>query len=382
MMLERSVAVLSVLAPAALSPAGPIITTSGTSPGYSYTIIGGLPQSAPAGPLSMSLSVNDTGRVVGYGATAPGYLSALSWKAGNFAPLSGVSGFNQTFARNVNNTGRVVGGGYKLGPNGGILETHALRWIGTQATDLGTLGGKHALALAVNDTGYVVGYSTLPGDTQTRAFIWHGGPMQALVTLPGVIESYAYDISNSGYVVGTAASANSTRPFRWRNGAAIELPIPAGSRAGAANAVNDAGDTVGTIEISLNTGEFGAALWRNGHRIDLGNLGGGFNYAIASGINNQGDVVGTSNSPSGLTGFLWRDGQMLDLRSLIAPGLAPLQIIAASGINEAGQISATAIVAGKRTAVLLSPLGPIPAPGAIALFAVAGAATLRRRRAT
>ncbi|MBL9030830.1 MAG: hypothetical protein JNM80_03875 [Phycisphaerae bacterium] len=371
---------MSVLVLSAPCLAGPIITPASAAPRYTYTVIGGLPQSAPAGPLSMSLSVNSSGRVVGYGATAPGYLSALSWKSGNFAPLSGVSGFNQTFARDVNNTGRVVGGGYKLGPNGGILETHALRWIGTQVTNLGNLGGMHALALAVNDTGYVVGYSTLPGDNQTRAFIWHGGPMQALTTLPGAIESYAYDISNTGYVVGTAASAAATRPFLWKDGRAVELPIPAGVRAAAANAVNDAGHAVGAIEISLNTGEFGATLWRDGQRIDLGNLGGGFNYAIASGINNSGAVVGTSNSPGGLTGFLWIDGVMHNLRDLVAPGLSPLTIISASGIGDGGQISATAIVNGKRTAVLLNPLGPIPSPGVWTLVTLGLLAATRRRR--
>ena len=43
--------------------------------------------------------------------------------------------------------------------------------------DLGTLGGTHSYGLAINNRGQVTGYSSLPGDAETHAFLYSNGVM-------------------------------------------------------------------------------------------------------------------------------------------------------------------------------------------------------------
>jgi probable HAF family extracellular repeat protein len=44
-----------------------------------------------------------------------------------------------------------------------------------EVTDLGTLGGIFGTANAVNNSGSVVGFANLPGDTESHAFFWSRG---------------------------------------------------------------------------------------------------------------------------------------------------------------------------------------------------------------
>lgn len=348
-------------------------------PRYAVTVIGGV-SSVPAGPVSLPLALNNNGRIVGYGYTGTSF-QTLNWKEGILREMTGLGDFTRTFANSVNIRGRVVGAGIRTDPNTGQTETRALKWTGGVISDLGTLGGSIASALSINDHETIVGYSTLPGDTIIRAFIHQNGAMSALPTLPGAVETYAYDIANTGYIAGAVVAGGPARPVLWVDSSILPLPIPASARTGAANAVNNAGVAVGAYELSEYTGAFAAAMWQNGALIDLGNLGGPAPYAVAEDINNAGHVVGTSLSPSGLAGFLYFDGRMYDLRDLLLAGPGSLQITAALAINDHGQIAAAALVNGQQTAVLLSPIVPnVPAPATVALLAAAGIVAFRRRR--
>ena len=92
---------------------------------------------------------------------------------------------------------------------------------------------------------------------------------------------------------------------------------------------------------------------------DLGILGG--NYSYAYGINNAGQVVGSSGAAdSGFNhAFLYSNGQMMDLNDLIDPSLG-ITLTEATGINDHGQIVAN----GGLDAYLLT---PIPEPSTTAL---------------
>ena len=54
-------------------------------------------------------------------------------------------------------------------------------------TDLGTLGGTFSDVGGVNNQGAISGFSTLPGDTVTHAFLWQRGQMTDLGTSEGQI---------------------------------------------------------------------------------------------------------------------------------------------------------------------------------------------------
>jgi len=51
--------------------------------------------------------------------------------------------------------------------------------------DLGTLRGTYSNAYGINNSGWLSGISTLPGDTEIRAFLWRNGVMIDLGTFGG-----------------------------------------------------------------------------------------------------------------------------------------------------------------------------------------------------
>jgi probable HAF family extracellular repeat protein len=76
---------------------------------------------------------------------------------------------------------------------------------------------------------------------------------------------------------------------------------------------------------------------------DLGTLPGDVVFSSALGINNKGQVVGTSRDARGnQRAFLWQDGVMTDLNTLI-PASSPLFLFAAQAINSRGQIAGVAV---------------------------------------
>lgn len=73
---------------------------------------------------------------------------------------------------------------------------------------------------------------------------------------------------------------------------------------------------------------------------DLGTLPGD-TLSEATGINDQGQVVGVSFPSS--HAFLWEDGMMTDLNSLVLPG-SSLSLISTGDINDRGEITGQACV--------------------------------------
>jgi probable HAF family extracellular repeat protein len=374
-------AMLSVTAVALAALAGrPALAA--TPPQYQVTIIS-LPQPTQnaASIDSYPLSINQNNRVVGY-SNASGSMLPMNWKDGVDRPMTGPI-FDRTFSAGVNNLGRVVGGGYILDSTGQIVESHALKWTGGQITDLGTLGGNNAVALAINNQNdTVVGFSTLPGETVIKAFRYANGHMNAIETLPGATESYPYDISDNGFIVGAAVTGGTAKPFRIRQGTVEALSMPDGARTGSANAINNIGAAVGTYEIDLVAGSHAAVLWRaSGERVDLGNLGGSVDYAVAKDINNLGQVVGTSlDANDAYSGFMWYQGQLFNLNDFLIDG-TNVHILSANSINDHGVIAAAAVVNGVQTTVLLSPILPgVPAPGSLGVLTFGAIFAFRRRR--
>lgn len=219
----------------------------------------------------------------------------------------------------------------------GVARASATPTPSFTAVDLGTLGGAHSRAFALNEAGQVVGWSYTAGpleDQEVHAFSWtHGDGMVDLRTLGGS-SSEATLVSPTGQVVGSSYTANGgPHAFSWTQAGGI---VDIGSLGGVysfASAVNANGQVVGRSLTSA--GSQHAFSWTEaGGIVDLGTLGGSFSSANA--VSDGGQVVGTSASPFGSShAFAWTQaGGMVDLGTLAGSFASS----AAYAVNSNGQV--------------------------------------------
>lgn len=193
-----------------------------------------------------------------------------------------IPGGAQAFPTALNNHGWVVG--YSFGGRG----VQPTLWIGSRAFDLGTLGGNYGYAYDINDAGKIVGQSTSDETFVYRAFVWYRGRISAL---PGVgsdagAASAAWGVNRAGVIAGESYVGEQARirAVLWRDGVPRALDDLGGSYASATRS-NDAGYTIGFGNNS--SGIPYAMLWTpKGNVIDLGT------QSVALDINNGGRIVG------------------------------------------------------------------------------------------
>jgi len=203
-------------------------------------------------------------------------------------------------------------------------------------TDLGSLGGPTTTAAAINDNNQVVGASSTSSGFD--AFLFSGGVMLDLGNLGGA--SAANALNSRGDVTGYSSglsTGNTNHPFLFRNGALSDLGLPAGNNSGVATGVNGSDQVVGYFISGPFRRPFTQAfLWQSGVFNMLGTLNGVQNaYTSAAGINDSGQVAGTSVSTAGqLHAFVWQTGLFTDLGTL--PGGVSS---AAAAINSHGVVA-------------------------------------------
>jgi probable HAF family extracellular repeat protein len=163
-----------------------------------------------------------------------------------------------------------------------------------------------------------------------------GYVVEDLGTLPGDTSSVATAINASGDVVGWSAGPNGSRAFVFTDlGGMVALPGLPDRPQTVARDINEAGEVVGAAAAG-GTDLGHAVLWTGGAIHDLGTLGAGA-FSEARGINNVGQVVGSSytdgGSMLGVHGFLYTQADGLrDLTPDSDTG-------AATDINDAGQVT-------------------------------------------
>jgi probable HAF family extracellular repeat protein len=349
------------------------------------------------GTISRGNSINNRGWVAGYSNLAGDQSRhAVLWLDESIFDLGTLGGPNSSVAWPVkNNRGLLVGISQTSTP-----DPLGERWscsaffpaaTATGYTCLGfvwekgvmralpTLGGNNGFAAAANNRGQIAGWAentvqdptcVPPQVLQFRAVLW--GPkhdqIQELPPLPGDTSSAATAINNRGQVVGISGTCDqavgrhtAAHAVLWEKGTVTDIGNLGGTTWNTPVAINQKGDVVGFASLPGSDPDnplLHAFLWTRRHGIqDLGTLPGDVS-SQANGINDRGQVVGVSCDATGnCRAFLWEDGVMKDLNTLVAPGY-PAILTTAQDINDRGEITGRAFdpLTGERPAFLATPI--------------------------
>jgi probable HAF family extracellular repeat protein len=297
-------------------------------------------------------------------------IRAVLWRKSHITDLGTLpEGGFESSANAVNSKGQVTGWATNTIPDSysmiapGFLptQTRAFLWQGEAMRDLGTLGGPDALAQFINERGEVVGWSytsSAPNTScpfflplATGSFIWDKqNGMRDLGTLGGTCV-IATGVNDNGVVVGDNVNDQPIqRAFLWRNGLIQDLGGSIGGEQAGAEGISRSGQVIGFATLA---GEIlsHATLWKRvGEITDLGVLDGDL-CSFASSINSKAQIVGASQAgtpnngctfDSSTRAFLWENGSILDLNTLIPPG-ASLHLQWAKDINDRGEIAGSGL---------------------------------------
>jgi probable HAF family extracellular repeat protein len=217
--------------------------------------------------------------------------------------------------------------------------------------------------MALNDHGTVVGNSGVFVFPSPFAVVW-SGPHHVLTQLPilpypppppycfGNPASNALAINNKGHIVGWVEDAGDCvgGAVEWQDGLITLLAPDTANGFSVATGLNEQDDVVG---VSGNH----AFLYHRGTLSDLGTLPGDASSS-ANAINEDGEIVGVSVAMDGVTSraFIYVNGQMHDLNSRLdtaSPVAGSVKLEEAVGINSHGWIAANGTRDGQRYAYLL-----------------------------
>ncbi|MET7831242.1 hypothetical protein ABZS44_00260 [Micromonospora sediminicola] len=262
------------------------------------------------------------------GTPAPGTPAPMPTAKRTVDVLPGLDDSRSTTAYDVNSAGVVVGSAELA--NG---DWRAVRWVDGRIEDLGTLGGHTSQAQAIDERGRIVGTAEA-ADGSSHAVAWVDGKIQDL-GLTGGIFSIAFDTAGDR-IVGVyhvTDSFTGRRAFVRTGNTEVTIDAPPGASAAA---VNEAGTVTGTYGFKEWTDPpfvNQAFVWRDGVLRSLGTLGGP--TSVANGINDLGQVVGTSWTADGqFAAFFW-DGATM--RRLATSSASPT----AQSVNDSGLVIGT-----------------------------------------
>lgn len=304
---------------------------------------------------------------------------AVTWNDGKVTNL-GTLGGSFSLPNDINSRGQSAGGAENNNPDpdnlGGSLiglpsptQYRAVLWQGGKIRDLGTLGdGPDSFALFVNEGGQVDGMSytssvpdPVTGVPPIHAFFWKPGQMTDVGTLGGAFSGVT-GLNNTGQVIGnsTLAGEITIHPFSWLAGALTDIGTLGGDN-GSATWLNDAGQVVGGADLPGSQTHH-AYLWQHGVMKDLGTVATD-PCSRADSINSLGQIVGESASVCGtndlskISAFIEENGEpMINLNSFVPPG-SGIHLGDGAFINDDGEIAIEGTLNGVDRTFLLVPDG-------------------------
>jgi len=290
------------------------------------------------GTISAGNAINNVGLVTGFSTEADGTQLATAWFEGSQIPLGTLGGPGSDVGWPVKNNFGLISGVTENGKHDPLNESFscpafglvsgnscvAFAWQFGKMTQLPGLGGNNSIGAGDNDWGQIVGWAE------------------------NNIYDPTCDNSANQFLQFEATLWQRDYAGNWQ--VRVLTPHP-GDPDGAATAINDLGQAVGISgQCDVAIGAYSAVhalLWENGKPIDLGNLGGhGWNTPGA--INNRGVVAGFVNGPNDVIdgqlqfrflAFVWtKEHGMQSLGTLPGANGTPDAMSEATDINDEGQI--------------------------------------------
>jgi probable HAF family extracellular repeat protein len=238
-------------------------------------------------------------------------------------------------------------------------------WQDGVMSKLATLGGENGFANMINNRGQVAGLAeTAMKDPAAgcpvhrfEPVVWTNGKIYALSTFPGDTDGVAAALNDKGQAAGASGTCSPFNPnsglyltenhaMVWENGKGTDLGnLGPNGLPGAGNhacAINNRGEAVGHVTSRTSTVAF---IWsREKGMKGLGTLAGDL-ASFALGINDEGQVVGQSISAdfSTFRAFLWLNGSMFDVNTLVTSNPAKLYLLSGVSINSRKEITGLAV---------------------------------------
>jgi probable HAF family extracellular repeat protein len=250
-------------------------------------------------PSTVAFGVNDHGQVVGSYYISNGWLGYVyDVPKGVLTPLHpGLPG-GGCVARAINNAGMVVG-------NRTPESTNAFIWQNGVFTDLGFMNGPNSEAMAMSENGIVVGWTgTTSWHPSARGFMHHAGGTTVLPPIPGGLNSALVSIDGKGKAAGYGyLTPTSPRALLYQNSVISVLFPASGFLNSFAYDVSESGLVIGESRTLPNGQNIAAAtMWRHGVGSNLNSLiptASGVVLKAAMAINARGQILCEASHSSG-----------------------------------------------------------------------------------
>jgi probable HAF family extracellular repeat protein len=291
-----------------LTAPGPSVASTGSSGGcrpvtVTATDLGTL------GGATYPTDIDDRGRVVGGSQTANGF-HAFRWDRGVMTDLTPTASDGTAVA--TNNRGEVLLSWVDVAT--GASEYGVGVWHRGTTTVVRS-GPNPTVAVDINERGQVL-LSWIDGTSEDG--LWDGGQVEPVEAPAGSgLLPIPTNLGEGGHVAGILSSGGRQGPiggFVWRDGVFTVMDT-------APYLIREVADIDRAGRVLVNTwadqtGSARALRWDGGGYIDLGHLAPGPGAITAgSDMNERGQIVGSSTTPSGTHAFLWENGEMVDLHT-------------------------------------------------------------------